>query len=86
MKYYCEKCGKVFDSEDKCLECENKHIEEEQRKNKLKEEKSQRWNEVQLAYKNASDLLEKYYNDYGESHNSKMHTSPLSLFDIFDIL
>lgn len=25
LKYYCEFCGKLFDSEDKCLKCENGH-------------------------------------------------------------
>lgn len=69
MKYICETCGKVFDSEDKCVACEKVHREEQERKVKLKAEKEKRVKEVNDAYKNANELRNKLIKDYPETYD-----------------
>lgn len=70
MKYYCEVCGKTFESEDKCLDCEKRHQEEKARREKLRQEKDERWAEVQEAYKKAKELHNQFDKDYADIHNS----------------
>lgn len=65
MKYICENCKKIFDYEDKALECERKHREEQARLEKLKTECEIRRKEVDEAYVNYKKLREKYIEDYG---------------------
>lgn len=64
MKYCCETCGKTFDSENKCLECENKHKAERAKQECLKTERASRWGEVDDAYKKYRELYKKYVEDY----------------------
>lgn len=65
MKYYCEVCGKTFESEEKCLSCEKKHREEKERQEILRKEKDSRWNAVKEAYAVANKLYKQYEKDYG---------------------
>lgn len=47
MKYYCEFCCRLFDNEDKCIECENTHrkeIENIKKQPQLKKEYGSIWN------------------------------------------
>ena len=69
MKYICETCGKVFDSEDKCVACEKAHREEQERKTKLRAEKEKKIKEVDEAYKNANELRDKLIKDYPETYD-----------------
>ena len=64
MKYVCETCGKVFDSEEKCISCENGHRVEQERKRRLANEKESRIKEVNDAYKKAEELRDKLIKDY----------------------
>lgn len=59
MKYYCEFCGNTYNSEEKCLECENKHKEDIEKQKIFKQEKQRRWNEVQKAYEYAIKIHKK---------------------------
>ena len=63
MKYVAND-GEIFESEDKCLEHENK-LEEKAKVEKLKnEEKNKRWEEVINAKENYIKLYEQYATDY----------------------
>lgn len=67
MRYCCGTCGKTFNSEAKCLECENNHRVEMAKQECLKKEQVSRWEEVEEAYKKAQELREKYIEDYKTS-------------------
>ena len=67
MKYYCETCGKTFNSEDKCLECERIHKDEIAKQECLKKEQASRREEVEAAYNKYQELREKYAKDYNIS-------------------
>ena len=71
MKYCCETCGKIFDTVQECEDCENKHREEFERKERLKNEKLTRKKEVEEAYNKYAELIKKYNEDYNNQKEPK---------------
>lgn len=84
MKYCCETCGKTFNSEEKCIECEKKHEEERAKQECLKKEQESRWKEVEEAYKKAEELRKRYVDDYKVS--SFVTTCPNQFMELVDRL
>lgn len=94
MRYYSDKLKKFFQTEQECLEEEEKCLArekaEEEQKTKLAEERKIRAKEVEEAFKDmrkAQDsyykLLNKFIDDFGSFHMSISDSleAPLSLFD-----
>ena len=86
MKYYSETLDKLFDSEAELKKAENTALEEKKRKQALKDERAKRAKEVDEAIEHASDLLNKFIEDYGTFHSSigndkSFFATLLSLFD-----
>ena len=69
IKYYAND-GVVFDSEEKCVEHENELTKKVEEQKKLKEEKENRYKEVNEAFLRAENLLAKYYKDYPDQNNA----------------
>lgn len=77
--YRCETCGRVFENEEECIACENKHNIENERKENLRKNREKRWQEVIEAYQNADKLLNKFNDDY--NNNVSCKDSPIDLFE-----
>lgn len=74
--YYCEKCGKSFDSEKEALNCENEHKIKEEKRKKLEKEKKSRLEAI-------NELLNSYVQDYNEFPEVNIEcekTSPSGVF------
>ena len=84
MKYYCETCGKTFNSEDKCLECENNHRAEMAKQECLRKEQASRWEEVEDAYKKYQELYTQYNKDYNIQSLPKVYSTLLD--DMFNTI
>lgn len=65
MKYYCETCGKTYNTQEECIICEEKHKVEIEKKKKLEKEYETRKDEVRQAYKHADELAKQFDKDYG---------------------
>lgn len=65
MKYICEDCSKIFDTEKEALNCEKVHKEEKVRKAKIAEQKQERLDEINKDMDNLFKKIEKYQKDYG---------------------
>lgn len=63
--YYCETCGKRFETAEEATFCEGKHEEEKARKKLLEENKSKRSKEIER-------LLQSFIDDYNELPNIKL--------------
>ncbi len=72
MKYYCEECGKIYDTEDDVKKCELKHTKSK--------EKEIRWKEVCKAKSKYEKLYMEYVNDYGERVKRVKYYLPFELF------
>lgn len=87
MKYYSEKTDKLYDSEEALVAAENKLLEEQKRKQALKDERAARAKEVEDAIEHANQLMSKFVEDYGSFHTTVNPTNNwlntlLSLFDL----
>jgi DNA-directed RNA polymerase subunit RPC12/RpoP len=71
--FVCERCGKNFESEEAALKCERKHKENDERAQKLAEEKQSRLQEINDLSARLKELRYNYIKDYEESNA----TSPL---------
>lgn len=63
--YYCETCGKRFETAEEATSCESKHEEEKERKKLLEENKSKRTKEIER-------LFQSFIDDYNELPNIKL--------------
>lgn len=66
IKQYVSNDGKVFNTKDDCLAYETGLKEEEEEKKKLKDEQNRRKEEIQKLYKDLSDKIVKYCEDYNQ--------------------
>lgn len=87
--YYSED-GKSFESKKDCLEYEEKQAAKEADRIKKEQERDARQKEVEDAYKNYKDLMNKFLDDYG-TYTKKYVDSAAdypflsSLFRAFDL-
>lgn len=83
--------GKTFESEEACLEAEKEHEQKLALEKAKKEERKQRAEEVELAFKDADEAykvakekLSEFIRDYGNYHKTYTGTLPAkSLYDLF---
>jgi predicted anti-sigma-YlaC factor YlaD len=75
MKYYCEKCRRLYDTIAEVENCEDKHRDEEARQAVLAKEREHRLKETNEAIERANKLRLAYIRDYSVSN---------SIFDILD--
>lgn len=64
MKYYCEECGKLYNSEDEVRKCESKHLEAKRIAEEKANQKEVRWKEVCAAKEKYKKLYDEFMNDY----------------------
>lgn len=69
--------GRTFDSKEEAERYEKVLAKEKEKKEKLKAEKEARWKEVDDAWNNYYDLLNKYRDDYNEEG---FYTIPFRFF------
>ncbi len=88
MYIYSEKTKKRYDTVEECVKAEEEFdkavAEEKEKKERLANERKERAKEVEDAFKNANDLLNKFIKDYGSFHATyTSDNSPFSWFDLF---
>lgn len=98
MKYFSEKLNKVFESEQECVEAENKlELEEKEKAEKekqLAETRKERAREIEEQYKKIMDdrkeyqrMINDFVQDYGGFHCTFKSNEPIfSDMDFFDLL
>lgn len=98
MKYFSEKLNKVFESEQECVDAEQKfEIEEKEKVEKEKElanTRKERAHQIEESYKKIMDarkeyrkLLDDFVKDYGSFHCTFKSSEPLfSDMDFFELL
>lgn len=98
MKYFSEKLNKVFESEQECVEAENKlEIEEKakaEKEKQLAETRKERAHEIEEQYKKIMDdrkeyqrMIDDFVRDYGGFHCTFKSNEPIfSDMDLFDLL
>lgn len=98
MKYFSEKLNKVFESEQECVEAENKFElakqEKEEKEKQLTQERKERAHEIEEQYKKIMDdrkeyrrLVDDFIRDYGSFHCTFKSSEPVfSDMDFFDLL
>lgn len=89
MKYFSEKLKKVYDTVEDLETAEKEFDEKHEKELALKEERKQRAQEVEDAYKKYLDLRANFIKDYKSYHMTLTekdlpNTTGLSLFDLFD--
>ena len=86
MKHFfeCEYCKTMYDNEKAALECEAKHKEEKERREKLNAEKSARRAEIREMDAKLKDMIKKYNEDYHTFKTS--NSSELNFDELFDYL
>lgn len=64
IKYTCDTCGKIYDTENEAIECEQRHIKAEEERKKADEKKkalnakkTERQNEI-------NELIKEFVKDY----------------------
>ena len=82
MKYISED-GKVFDTEQECLEHEKEIEAEKVRKEKLEEERQSRLNTIYEKYEELNTLISDYNKDY--TYDSHIHSRKL-FDDVMDMM
>ena len=80
MKYYCEDCGKIYDTENEVMACEAKHREAKKIAEEKETQKEKRWDEVCVAKKRYDELYAEYVHDYGTRVKRVKYYPPLDLF------
>ena len=95
MKFYSEKLGKLFDTQELCTQAESEHekavAEAEAKKKALANERASRAKAVEELYRKAVEAkqeynkaLQEFLNDYGSFHATFKTTDPFfGLFDWF---
>lgn len=88
MYIYSEKTKKRYGTVEECVKAEEEFdkaiAEEKEKKERLANERKERAKEVEEAFKNANDLLNKFIKDYGSFHTTyTSDNSPFSWFDLF---
>ena len=98
MKYFSEKLNKVFESEEECVEAENKFElakqEKEEKEKRLTQERKERAHEIEEQYKKIMDdrkeyrkMVDDFIRDYGSFHCTFKNNEPVfSDMDLFDLL
>lgn len=98
MKYFSEKLNKVFESEQECVDAEQKfEIEEKEKAEKEKElakTRKERAHEIEEQYKKIMDdrkeyqrMIDDFVRDYGGFHCTFKSNEPIfSDMDFFDLL
>lgn len=98
MKYFSEKLNKVFESENECVEAENKFElakqEKEEKEKLLVQERKERAHKIEEQYKKIMDdhkeyykLVDEFVKDYGSFHCTFKSGEPVfSGMDFFDLL
>lgn len=98
MKYFSEKLNKVFESEQECVEAENKFElakqEKEEKEKRLTQERKERAHEIEEQYKKIMDdrkeyrkMVDDFIRDYGSFHCTFKSNEPVfSDMDLFDLL
>ena len=98
MKYFSEKLNKVFESEQECVEAENKFElakqEKKEKEKRLTQERKERAHEIEEQYKKIIDdrkeyrrLVDDFIHDYGSFHCTFKSSEPVfSDMDFFDLL
>lgn len=98
MKYFSEKLNKVFESEEECVEAENKFElakqEKEEKEKRLTQERKERAHEIEEQYKKIMDdrkeyrkMVDDFIRDYGSFHCTFKSNEPVfSDMDLFDLL
>ena len=90
IMYYSED-GKQFETKKECLDYEEKQAAAEAEKLKKEQERDARQKEVEDAYRNYKDLMEKFLDDYGtytKKYTDSVSDYPFlnSLFKAFDLI
>jgi len=88
---YLAEDGKQFETEKECKAYEEKKLAEASEKLKKEKEREARQQEVEDAYKNYKDLMEKFLDDYGtytKKYTDSVSDYPFlhSLFKAFDLV
>ena len=84
MKYYCEECGKLYNSEDEVRECETKHLETKRIAEEKANQKEVRWKEVYEAKEKYMELYNNFMRDYPQVKVvPKRYSSPIDVFSDF---
>lgn len=88
MYIYSEKTKKRYDTVEECVKAEEEFdkaiAEENEKKERLANERKERAKEVEEAIKNANDLLNKFIKDYGSFHTTyTSDNSPFNWFNFF---
>ena len=84
MKYYCEECGKLYNSEDEVRECETKHLEAKRIAEEKANQKEVRWKEVCEAKEKYMELYNNFMRDYPQVKVvPKRYSSPIDVFSDF---
>ena len=98
MKYFSEKLNKVFESEQECVDAENKFElakqEKEEKEKRLTQERKERAHEIEEQYKKIMDdrkeyrkLVDDFIRDYGSFHCTFKSNEPVfSDMDFFDLM
>ena len=73
MKYMCEECSKIYNTEDEVRECELKHSEDKRIKTEKLAIQKSRWKEVCESEEKYKNLYANYLRDYSIGNN---HSSP----------
>lgn len=69
-KYFvCEQCNANYESEAEAIACEERHLIQKHKLEKMLEEQEMRKKEVIEARKTYTDLMEAYRRDYGACYN-----------------
>lgn len=64
MKYLCEECSKIYDTEDEVKKCELKHSEDKKIEFEKAAQREFRWKEVCEAKEKYQKLFKDCTNDY----------------------
>lgn len=78
MKYICEDCSKIFDTEKNALDCEKKHKEEKIRQAKLAEQKQARTDTIKADFEKLLADIKEFEKDYG---NFKFNSEDRKIFN-----
>jgi len=90
MKYYSEKCKRMYDSVEDLATAEKEFDDKAAKELALREERKVRAQEVTDKYKEYLELREKFIKDYGSWHVSLTEkdlpslSSVKSVWDLFD--
>ena len=84
MKFYSDITKSLYDTQDELVKAEKVEADKKAQAELKQKERSVRAKEVEDAYKEANDLMDKFIKDYGNFHTSfnNNNRNYKSLFDI----